>query len=64
MTQEIQGRRIRLAPYGVAITKVQGRRYGLNPVWYLDITPGHDWLTTPVNSLVERAINEGRMDDD
>lgn len=36
----------------------------MNPVWYLDITPGHDWLTTPVNSLVERAINEGRMDDD
>jgi hypothetical protein len=27
-----------------------------NPVWYLDITRGHDWLTVPVNQLVQEAL--------
>lgn len=53
MTREIDLRQIRLQPYGLAFTKVFGRRRGVNPVWYLDITPGHDWLTNAVNSLVE-----------
>jgi len=53
MTKEIQFRQVRLRPYGLAFTKVFGRRRGANPVWYLDITPGHDWLTIPVNHLVK-----------
>jgi hypothetical protein len=55
MTQDISQRQVRLQPYGVALTKVVGRRRGANPVWYVDITPGHDWLTVPINRLVELA---------
>lgn len=58
LTQEIEGRQIKFEPYGVVITKKQARRLGVNPVWYLDMTPGHDWLTTPLNALIDRAFEE------
>jgi len=58
---EIAGRVISLAPYGIAITKKVGRSIGVNPVWYLDITPGHDWLTQPVNTLIDTAIAAGQF---
>jgi hypothetical protein len=29
---------------------------GVNPVWYVDITPGHDWLMKPINALIDREI--------
>lgn len=45
LTLPIEGRQIQFEPYGIVISKKQGRRYGVNPVWYLDITPGHTWLT-------------------
>ena len=47
------------APYGIAMTKKVARRQGINPVWYVDITPGHDWLTNPINQLIEDAILNG-----
>ena len=56
MCSDIEGRRIRFNGYGLAFTKAFARRRGVNPVWYLDITPGHDWLTTPVNQLVADAV--------
>lgn len=39
----ISGRRVHLEPFGVVFTKVTARRMGVNPVWYVDKTPGHDW---------------------
>lgn len=31
-------------------------------VWYIDTTPGHDWLMGPVNELVQAAIAAGGID--
>jgi hypothetical protein len=58
---EILGRDIQLKPYGIAFPKKLGRRIGVNPVWYVDITPGHDWLMNPVNSLIDDAIETGEF---
>ena len=58
LTEQIEGRQIKFEPYEIIITKKQARKLGVNPVWYLDITPGHDWLTKPMNALIERAISE------
>ena len=59
---EIEGRECTFEPYGIAITKRQGRKNGVNPVWYVDITPGHDWLTVPLNKLVKAAIDDEDTD--
>ena len=53
LTRKIQGRRFKFGPYGIAITKRVARRSGVNPVWYLDITPGHDWLTNPLQNMID-----------
>jgi hypothetical protein len=63
LAQPIEGRDIEFAPYGVAITRKQGRGQGVNPVWYLDMTPGHDWLTNSVALLVRDAIERGAYTD-
>ena len=61
---EIEGRSFDFEPYGIAITKKQGRQLGVNPVWYVDITPaGHDWLSNSINKLVETAIATGNFDE-
>jgi hypothetical protein len=57
----IDGRQFEFSPYGIAVTKKQARGSGANPIWYLDITPGHDWLTQPVDTLVEQAIATGNF---
>jgi Putative abortive phage resistance protein AbiGi, antitoxin len=54
---EIEQRSYQFEPYGVAITKKLGRHRGVNPVWYLDITPGHDWLTGPIDTLIHSEIS-------
>lgn len=56
MLGRIEGRQCQFEPYGVAITKRHGRKSGVNPIWYVDITPGHDWLTEPLNKLIEEAL--------
>lgn len=57
MCSDIDNRDIRFDGYGVAFTKTYARRRGANPVWYLDITPtGRDWLTNPVNQMVQEAV--------
>lgn len=59
LTEEIDGRDLTFAPYGIAVTKQIARRRGVNPVWYIDITPRHDWLTVPLNNLIDAAIASG-----
>lgn len=54
--EDIDGRRIRFNGYGLAFTKAFARRRGVNPVWYLDITPGHRWLTNPIEQLRSDAV--------
>jgi hypothetical protein len=61
---EIEGRRVKLAPYGVAFTKMVARRQGINPIWYVDMTPGRDWvLKEALEQLKEDAIATGRFHD-
>ncbi|GHG38361.1 abortive infection system antitoxin AbiGi family protein [Streptomyces albogriseolus] len=55
MCEQIPGRTMRFDGYGLAFTRTFARRRGANPVWYLDITPGHEWLTTPVNNMVNQV---------
>jgi Putative abortive phage resistance protein AbiGi, antitoxin len=59
LTQEIHGRKIRLSSYGLAFTKMTARQKGVNPVWYIDITPGHDWLMKPINDMVQAEKKRG-----
>ena len=59
MVEEIEGRSVQLKPYGIAVPKRVGRKRGLNPVWYIDITPGHSWLTEPLNAMIEEQIATG-----
>lgn len=62
MCADIQGRSIRFNGYGLAFTKAFARRQGVNPVWYLDITPGHDWLTKPIEQLIDGAVRTATPD--
>src|SRR5689334_8178820 len=63
LTQPIDGRDMAFAPYGIAITRKQGRCQGVNPVWYVDMTPGHHWLMNSVNLIVQEAIERGPFTD-
>lgn len=63
LTQQIDNRKYKFEPYGIAISKKQGRKNGVNPIWYLDITIGHDWLTQPLEELIDEAIAKGKYDD-
>lgn len=62
LVAEIENRRFRFEPYGIAITKRVGRKRGINPIWYIDITPGHDWLTKSFDDLATRFIEGGFKD--
>ncbi|MGZ6527666.1 MAG: hypothetical protein ACXVES_10795 [Actinomycetota bacterium] len=53
-------RGVQLAPYGLVFPKVWGRRHGVNPVWYIDMTPGgkgvwRHWLINYLDELREAA---------
>lgn len=54
MCESIKKRSVHFNGYGIAFTKTFARRRGANPVWYLDITRGHDWLTNPITALMEQ----------
>jgi Putative abortive phage resistance protein AbiGi, antitoxin len=43
MCGPINGRTVAMEPYGLALTKLKARKLGINPVWYVDMTPGRDW---------------------
>lgn len=54
--QEIRGRSVKLSPYGVAFTRETARSKGINPVWYVDMTPGRTWSVPPaLDDLREQA---------
>jgi hypothetical protein len=55
MCADIEGRSRKYKPYGLVFERQLVRKRGWNPVWYLDISPGHDWLTAPINRLVQDA---------
>jgi hypothetical protein len=61
LTCEIPGRGVRLSNYGLAFTKMAARKRGVNPVWYVDITPGHDWLMKPINEMIRAEAKRGRF---
>jgi len=49
---DIARRQVKLKPYGLAFTKMVARGKGSNPVWYVDMTPGHSWtICAALNSL-------------
>ena len=53
-------RSYRLAPYGIALTKVTARGLGINPVWYVDMTVGRDWVVSDaLDSLRRGAADTG-----
>lgn len=55
----IKLRKVDLAPYGIAFTKLAARQQGINPVWYVDMSPsGHDWIMNHIWKLVDRALEE------
>jgi hypothetical protein len=64
LCQSIEDREIQYEPYGIAFTKKVARDCGINPVWYVDISPsGHDWLAEPINILISKAL-EGRNNEE
>ncbi len=52
-------RQVHLSKYGLAFPRQRARRLGINPVWYIDKTPGREWLhgplgdAKPLNRLIE-----------
>ena len=62
----IRLRKIQLAPFGIAFTKLTARQNGINPVWYVDMSPtGHDWIMNHIWKLVDRALDgEGEFHND
>jgi hypothetical protein len=40
LVADIEGRRVRLRPYGLAMTKLTARRMGIGPLWYVNQTTG------------------------
>jgi len=63
LTYEIRKRGVQLSPFGLAFTRMTARKKGANPVWYIDITPGHDWLMNPVNEIIRIRQENGSFRD-
>jgi hypothetical protein len=63
LTCEIPRRRIRLSSFGLAFTKMRAREMGANPVWYIDITPGHDFLTKSLDHMIQTEERRGAFRD-
>lgn len=62
LTGLIEGRSCQFAPYGIGITKKQARTSRVNPVWYVDITPGHAWLSQSINAIIDPCVADGTYD--
>ena len=57
LCENIEDREVQYQHYGIAFTKRVARDLGINPVWYVDISPsGHDWLSNPINKLILEAL--------
>jgi hypothetical protein len=62
LVADIEGRQVQLEPYGVAFTKIAARRIGINPIWYVDMTPGQidNWaVKRAVDALKAAAVATG-----
>lgn len=55
LVENIDGRQVQLSKYGIGVPKMLGRTKGCNPVWYIDTTVGHSFLSTSVSNLIRRA---------
>lgn len=65
MCEDIDNRQKRFKPYGLVFTKTWARLSGVNPVWYVDITPnGHDWLINAVDVVRDAAVSACEFDHD
>jgi hypothetical protein len=63
LVADIDGRAVKLAPYGLAFTKLVARRMGVNPIWYVDMTPGRDWdLRNAIDELKADAAGDAFHD--
>jgi Putative abortive phage resistance protein AbiGi, antitoxin len=58
LIRRIPNRQISLSPYGLAFRKMQAREKGANPVWYVDITPGHEFLMNSINRMIEKQVED------
>jgi hypothetical protein len=60
LVADIAGRKVALKPYGLALTKIKARRLGVNPIWYVDCTPGRDWeVALALDALRDEAKKGG-----
>jgi hypothetical protein len=60
LAAEIDGRQVPLEGYGVALPKYRARQLGVNPVWYVEMTPGRDWkIADSLNKPRDEAIATG-----
>lgn len=63
MCGEIEGREVVMEPYGLALTKLKARQLGINPIWYVDMTPGRDWvLRNAIEGLRDALLAQARAD--
>jgi hypothetical protein len=61
--REIEYRTVQMKPYGLAFTKLWARSEGINPILYVDMTPGADWaLKDAVEAMVNGAKGSGFHD--
>lgn len=61
---EIEYRQEKFEPYGIAMTKLAARKLGINPIWYVDETPGHDWQEAEaIDALKKQAVESGDFHD-
>lgn len=60
LVADIADRRVRLQPYGLALTKMKARVLGVNPVWYVDMTIGRTWQqAAALNQMADVAKTGG-----
>ena len=55
--QDIRGRSVKLSSYGLAFTRETARSGGINPVWYVDMTPGRTWTLPPALDELRQEAN-------
>jgi hypothetical protein len=56
LLEQIENRDCHFGPYGIAITKKQGRSEGVNPVWYVDSSPGHHWMMNDISAIIDTHL--------
>jgi len=65
LIEKIDGRNFQPSSYGIAITKKLARKNGVNPIWYVDMTPGQvkQWaLSKAVDNIVHDKIKDNSLE--